>query len=99
MRKTILTLALIAATPAAAQAQAPQTSHDREARIQAFQQACATGLQRAGRGEAPRVRNLGEAPPARHERAVLRTIYGCPVPVIVSHDVENRGRNGSAPRQ
>lgn len=42
------------------------------------------------RGKSNGAIKLADAPPARLERAVNRTIDGCPVPVIVRHDVEKK---------
>ena len=89
MRKTILILALLAATPAVAQeAPPPKRDADRQADIEAFQQTCQRRLQRTG--DSSRAKPLNEMKPARFERAVLRTIYGCPVPVYVRHYPERR---------
>lgn len=90
MRKTILILALFAATPAVAQPAAPQPDREaeRQAAIEAFQQTCHGQLQRTGKG--PQAKPLNEMKPARFERTVLRTIYGCPVPVYVQHYPERR---------
>ncbi|NBB17391.1 hypothetical protein GVN21_18670 [Caulobacter sp. SLTY] len=96
MRKTIVILALAAATPAVAQQQAqrsakPPTAQElgiREFVLSGQPEACWSEVQKTSKVAPQRVIPLGAAPRARHERAVMRLVGGCMVPVIVNHNVE-----------
>jgi hypothetical protein len=98
MCKTILILALFAGTPAIAQQPAqkpakPPTAQERGIRefvLSGQPEPCWSEVQKTSKVAPQRVIPLGEAPRARHERAVMRLVGGCMVPVIVSQDVERR---------
>ena len=47
-------------------------------------------LLRPGDRKDARPRRLGDLPSANHELAVLRSVAGCTVPVVVRYDVEAR---------
>lgn len=92
MRQVLVFLAA-AGLAAPAFAAEPEPAREQEARARAAAEAlarCQYRPEQAVNRHVPHVapKRLAEAPPARMERAVNRTIGGCPVPVIVRHDVE-----------
>jgi hypothetical protein len=92
--RTILTVLVLAAFAAPAFAAEPAMTLQ-QLRAKRAAEAARCQYQAQPVGEAPRVKGpmkLTQAPPARMERAVNRRINGCPVPVIVRHDVEKPDR-------
>lgn len=89
MRKLIVVLALLSVgAPALAAEPTQQITAKKAAEVpvQCQYQAQQTVL----RGQPVKPMRLTEAPPARLEWAVNRTVNGCPVPVIVRYDVEKK---------
>jgi hypothetical protein len=90
----ILVLLAVAGLAAPAFAAEPEQTREQQVRAKAEALArCQYRPERAVNREIPIApKRLAEAPPARMELAVNRTVGGCPVPVIVLHDVELRAR-------
>lgn len=94
--RQVLVLLAVAGLAAPAFAAEPKLPRQQQARAKGAAEAlarCQYGPQQAAeRGARNGPMRLTEPPPARMERAVNRTVGGCPVPVIVRDDVERKAR-------
>ena len=97
MTRLVIAFAIAGLTAPAFAAEAPLTAQQLQARKQAELVArCQYAVQPAGAPDqsAPDGKRgmikLSDAPPARMERAVNRTINGCPVPVYVGRVAERK---------